>query len=149
MTLGYKLLAGLLLLLAAAGGGYYMGRGQVEVQVQEKIVYKEGETKTVDHIVTITKTVNPDGTTTETTKTEDKQVDKKTVEKDKEKDTTTTPLMAQYKLGLGLHEIHSLADLQDYTKVYVEGSRRVLGPIWLSAGVGLDRSLSLGVSYEF
>lgn len=149
MSVMYKLLAVLVLLGLAFGAGMYIGRGTQQVITQDRIVYKEGETKVVDHIVTVTRTVQKDGTVTETTKTEDKDTDKKTAEKEKDHSSVVTPMLSQYKLGIRLHELRSTGDLTDYTKVELDVSRRVLGPLWLDGGIGIDKSITLGVSYEF
>lgn len=104
MTLQYKILAGVLLLLASAIGGYVTGKGDKEIVIQEKVVTKEGATKIVykDRIVTVIKEIKPDGTVTETTKTEekDKVVDKTTKETDSSKDSSTTPAAPRYSLGI-------------------------------------------------
>lgn len=147
------LIIGFVISVAGAGaGGYYYGKGQIQIQTQEKIVYKDGETKIEyrDRIVTVTKTTQPNGTVTETTKTEEvaKNTDKKTQQVAEEKKTETTPVTSQYSLGVQYHPSYSeLLGYADITKYSVVAGYRVLGPAWLEAGGGFG-GLVLGIRVE-
>lgn len=147
-----------ILVLLALGlflGGYFSGKQDIQTVVQEKVVYKEGETLTVyrDRIVTVTKIVKPDGTVTEITKTEDKDKtqDKKTTEVDKDKSTTTTPVLSKYSLGLYTQkELASNWLLRDNYKYGVSAGYRVLSPLWLkSIYFPTDKLIMVGIEIEF
>lgn len=145
--------------LAIFAGGFYTGKGQSRVDVQERIVYKQGETQTVykDRIVVVEKTISPDGTVKETTRTEEKEGSSKqtTVSNDKDTQKITTPILSNYSLGLKYWA--SMAD-----KISVDGTRyrdtnnyeitagyRTMGEVWIQGGYKLDRQLSLGVALQF
>lgn len=124
-----RVLVSILVVLAAFAGGWYMGNGQVTVEEINKETRTEIQYK--DRIVTVTKTVQPDGTIVESTKTEDKSGSKLTEKKSSE--TTTTPALAHYSVGAGLArhvDFDSILEpkLGDY---YVSGGMRVLGPGWV------------------
>jgi len=157
MTTPYKLLTGLIILIGIFVGGFYTGKGQSKVEIQEKVITKEGESKTVykDRIVTVTKTIKPDGTITEETKTEEKQGSKetKTASKEKDKTTVTTPILSNYSLGLkywaSLDDKLDVGKAKDRNNYEVTAGRRLLGEAWLTGGVRLDKQVSLGVSFNF
>jgi hypothetical protein len=136
-------LAGLLILLVGtAAGGYYLGRGQVEV------VEKVGKTITVERVrtVTITKTVHPDGTTTETTTTRDEEKDKTSTKKD----STSTPLLSDYSVGAKYWMGQGRSPTNYYGNVEVTAGRRLVGDVWLEAGViPLQLQGSIGFSVRF
>jgi hypothetical protein len=161
MSLQYKLLAGLIVLVATAIGGYVTGKGDKEVVIQEKVVTKEGITKIVykDRIVTVIKEIKPDGTVTETTKTEekDKVVDKTDKETDSSKDSTTTPAAPRYSLGL--YAINSDITREPLSKdtaldkskynVGVSAGINVFNPIWLKFGyVPTVKQVSVGLELQ-
>lgn len=133
--------------------GYYAGKGDKEVQIVEKVITKEGETKTVykDRIVTVTKVVKPDGTTTETTRTEEKEGTKETkrTEVASNKDTKSTPILPKYSVAGGLLQgIYTLSRLHFRPDYYITGGYRVLGPTWLEIGSNTKEELTLGVRIE-
>lgn len=144
------ILGGLLILLLGSGlGGFYLGRGQKEVQIVEKegkavIQYK-------DRVVTVTKTIKPDGTVTEITKTEEKSRD--TEIDTRSSDTTTKSLSSTYSLGLKYWLPISI-DIINPAQYSLEGLEitggyRLVGDSWLDLGVKLDRSVALGLSVKF
>jgi hypothetical protein len=152
-----KYIAGLIALAAVFLGGFYVGRGQKEIEIQEKIVEVKGETTTVyrDRIVTVTKVVKPDGTTEETTRTEEKEgrKEEKTVDKSKEKDSATRSIASNYSLGLkywaSLDDKSSVGNVRDTGKYELTAGRRLLGDVWLGVGYKLDKQVSLGISVHF
>lgn len=148
-----KYILGLLALLVSAGAGYYLGTGNV--QIEEKVIVKQGEDKIqiVERVVTRTVTIKPDGTRTETETTKDVTRDEQHSDTELSKDKTVTPILAQYSLG-----IRFSADYKDIANIYndaqnkdnytVQLGRRLLGPVWIEAGVGVV-DYSLGVRWEF
>lgn len=95
-----------------------------EIQVQEK--WK-------DRVVTVTKTVEvPGGTkTTETTTTQ---------EASGTKDLTKTPRKPGWAFGLNYDsQMHYGASID----------RRLLGDLWLVGGIKTDKTVSIGLRYEF
>lgn len=169
MSTPYKLLAGLIILLSVFAGGFYVGKGQTRVEIQEKIVRVEGESKTVykDKVVIVEKTVYPDGTVKETTKTEEKEGSKETRTTSDEKDrkTVTTPILSNYSLGLkywaslddkctnrednttcGKLDMGKVKDKNSYE---ITAGRRIIGETWLTGGVRLDKQVSLGIALQF
>lgn len=146
-----------LALLGLFAWGYYLGKGQTEVrtEVQDRIVYKEGETHTVyvDRIVTVTKTVKPDGTVTEVTKTEDKNTTKETkneqVAKETSKETTVKSTQSQYSLGVGYRPTFDREHLYDYSRFEATAGYRVIGPAWIELGLRpATRDFTIGVRVE-
>jgi hypothetical protein len=138
----YTLIGLLLLLGGTAAGGYYLGRGQREV------IVKEGKTITVERVrtVVVTKTVHPDGTTTETTSTTDKETEK---EKTK-KDSTSTPMLSDYSVGVKYWMGQGRSPTNYYGNVEVTAGRRLVGDVWLEAGViPLQLQGSIGFSVRF
>lgn len=153
-----KYTVGLAAVIAAALAGFYTGRGQKEVEIQEKIITTKGETQTVfkDRIITVTKVLRPDGTVEETTRTEDKSGSSstKSSEKSKEKDTVTTSIASQYSLGLkywaSLDDKFNEADrtVRDTGRYEVVAGYRILGDIWVEGGYRLDKQLSVGLRVQ-
>lgn len=143
-----NILIAAVVLIGTFGTGFYLGRGQV--QVEEKIVYKEGETRIIEKEVIREKIIRPDGTIEERVIEKDKDTDSKT--RDTETDKSVKPILAQYSLGLGLRvdlgEINKLREVS-YENVVITGGRRLLGPLWLDGSVGLDKQITVGVRYEF
>lgn len=131
-----------MILLAGAAGWYY-GQGQVVIQKE----YVEGEVKIIQHVVTVEKTVHPDGTITERTITEDKKQEERTEESRMEQ----SPAVAQYSLGLqyvsgwGNREFENYKDWSHYQFV---GGRRFLGPLWIEV-LGSSEQFGLGLRVEF
>ncbi len=171
MTLPYKIAAGLIILIGVFGGGFYAGKGQTRVEIQEKVVRVEGESKTVykDRIVTVTKTVQPDGTTTEVTKTEEKEGSKETRTTSDEKDrkTVTTPILSKYSLGLKYWaSLDDKIDVSRMSNYEVTAGYRVLGEVWVIGGFRpgsearltgdgggssprLDKQVAIGIAFNF
>lgn len=127
----YKLLGIILLVLGAALAGYLYGKGAKEVQT----ITVEGkkEIQVVEHTITVTRTVKPDGTVTETTETKDKA--ENTKEKTRETEVVSKPILSKYSLSLGIH--YNYEDLlklskPTYDKYYVGAGMRVLAlPLWV------------------
>lgn len=142
----YKYIFVIAFIVATFGAGFYLGKGQKEVQIIEKT----GETQVVyqDRIVTVTKTVQPDGTVTETTKTEDQS--KNTNIKTVDDSTRTTAIATQYKVGAKYVAQYSafLTGSRGLDNVEIDGSRRLLGPVWIDLGIRRE-SAALGLSVEF
>lgn len=158
MTLMHKLVALVIVTAVAAGTGYYYGRGNKQVEVREKIVTVKGETITQykDRIVTVTRVVRPDGTTEETTRTEDKQgsSEQRTTEKKKDTDTATTSIARSYSLGLKYRtRLSDIPDIQqagrDRNNYEMTAGYRLMGDVWIQSGLQLDGSVSLGVAYQW
>lgn len=146
------------ILIAGVGvaAGLYIGRGQVETTTDTQVSHDKTKTVVVERIVTVTKTVHPDGTTTETTKTDEKQVDSSTSNNDTTTHTETKPVLAQYSLGLGIKETMTWDELnpkvlaQYSDKYYVSAGMRVLGPAWIETTYQPGtKQLSLGLRIEF
>lgn len=145
----------IVVILTSAGTGFYFSTGNKEIKIQEKIVYKEAETKIEyrDRTVIKERIVYPDGTIIEKeiAKDVDKSTDKKTVENDKSKDTTSKPVLAKYSLGLQYYvqysELLNLPNYSDPRNWNAVLGYRMLGPIWIEAGAGL-KELTLGVRVE-
>lgn len=139
----------LILLVGSGLGGYYLGRGQKEIQVVEK----EGKTviQYKDRIVTVIRTVKPDGTVTEITKTEEKsrdtEIDTRSTSTDTKSLASNYSLGVKYWLPISVDIInpsqYSLGGLE------VTGGYRLVGDSWLDLGVKLDRSVALGLSVKF
>lgn len=143
-----------LVLLAAAGlAGFYLGRGQREVVVEERIVEKRGETVTkyVDRVVTVTKIIRPDGTVEETTKTEDRagSSESRSSERDSSNSSKTKSLASNYSVG-AKYWITSVSAMSrpELQQIEVTAGRRILGDIWADIGVRTD-SVAVGVSLKF
>lgn len=154
----YGVMAIALLVLGSGLTGYYLGKGDKEVVIQEKVIYQQGETKVEyrDRIVTVTKIVKPDGTVIETQKTEDrerKEEKKDTVIVD-DKSSKSTPILSKYSLGARYWlplALDSLGDKNTYMNtnaIEITAGRRVFGEIWVEGGYRLDREVSLGFSLK-
>lgn len=129
MSLVKQVVFGLIICGLMFAGGFYAGSGRVEVQE----ITKEGKSETIyrDRIVTVTKTILPDGTVTETTKNEDRTGS--TTNETKSNEKLTIPALAQWSLGAGLERQATFDSvlspkLGDY---YVSGGMRALGPVWV------------------
>lgn len=132
------------LLAAAFAGGLYLGRGQrevvtVEKKGEERLVYK-------DKIITVIRTVKPDGTVTEETRTEDRSGTKSSSTTDR---SVATKSQSKYRLGFKYWKDYS-DPLNFQPSKDVEGiaGLRLLGPVHLELGVRKD-SASIGLSLEF
>ena len=147
-----KLVAGLLLAVVLfLAGAKFASTHTVETVTKEV----KGETITVvqDRIVTVTRTVHPDGTVTETTKTEEKTKNKK------KKETSTEPVVVskphpKYSLGYTLRPkwprgendlLPGPAISHGITAGYHLGY-----DLWLKAGaIPADKIYTLGIEYQF
>lgn len=163
-----KYTIGLLLLAITFLGGYYSGKGDREVQIQEKIVTEEGEKEIVirDKIVTVTKIVRPDGTVEETTKTEDKKTAEKTSSSSSEKDKSVVskPILSKYSLGLkywtpladkrvegqeGRDPLDTGRDIRSYRNWEATLGYRVMGEVWVIGGYKFSNEVSVGLQLQF
>lgn len=145
----YRVIGALTAIVIAGAVGFWYGSGQGKTVTVEKEVVRT-ETQWKDHIVTIVKTVKPDGTIEEKTVTEEKEG---TVKKEKDSvDTHVTPSLAQYSLGVRYQSSYSELVSRTLTSpgkgVEVSAGRRILGPLWGELGVGMER-VTLGIRYEF
>jgi hypothetical protein len=140
-----KQIAGIVLLIAVAfAGGLYLGRGQREVVTiekkgEERLVYK-------DKIVTVIRTVKPDGTVSEETRTEDRSGTKSSSTTDR-----SVAIKSQSKYRLGVKYWKDYSDPLNFNPVKdVEGiaGLRLFGPVHLEVGVRKD-SAAIGLSLEF
>ena len=174
ISLPYKIGAALLLALALLGSGYYLGKGHVQTQTifQDRVIEKrvevqvKGETQIQfrDRIVTVTRTVKPDGTVQEQTRTEEKAKDTSQLVTQQE---TTHELehvvavekiqipvpQAEYSLGLRYRgpalNGQGLAGYRpDYRSLEITAARRILGPIFLDAGLSGRMEVSLGIRID-
>jgi hypothetical protein len=134
----------IVLLATAFAGGLYLGRGQrevvtVEKKGEERLVYK-------DKIVTVIRTVRPDGTVTEETRTEDRSGTKSSSTTDR---SVATKSQSKYRLGVKYWKDY--ADPLNFNPIKdVEGiaGLRLLGPVHLELGIRKD-SAAIGLSLEF
>lgn len=147
-----NLLIATVVLLGSFLGGFYYGKGQNQVEIQEKVITKEGESKVEykDRIVTVIKTVQPDGTVTETTKTEEKAGTKetKTQVSENDKDTKITPVLSRYSLGVVAAKRwdQNLLSTPDWGAT---AGLRVLGEVWVKATVvPAQKTALLGVEIQ-
>lgn len=145
--------AALVVLLIAYAAGYFEGAGQVRTVTVEHVVEKQGDTQVVyrDHIITVTKEVDPDGKEITTTKTEQvaEHEDQKTEESVEDKKTEVTPAEKNYSLGL-LYNARLGDLLPGPSRVELDGGRRLLGPIWLDLHVvPVEREAAIGFRVEF
>ncbi len=145
------------LLIAAVvlfGAGFYAGKGQTQVEIQEKVVYRDSETRVEyrDRTVTVTKIVRPDGTTEETTRTEEKEKSEETtiVERDRQKEKLTTLVLSDYSLGLKYWaSLSDKLDIRDRNNYELTAARRLIGEVWVQGGVRMDKSVAVGLSVQF
>lgn len=149
----YLVLSALLLIAGAGLVGYHYGKGNREVVIEEKIIKGEKEVVTVEKTIIKERIIRPDGT-----------IEERTIEKDKEKNTTETeisrdtsthsrPLLAKYSLGIGFEKKLTLEELRfDKSQVedyYISAGYRVFGPAWVDMQYQpSNRSVSLGVRIE-
>lgn len=145
----------LLLALGIFGGGFYLGKGNKEVVIQEKIIKGDTVIKEVETIVTVTKTVHPDGTTTETTTTDTKQKDTHEQESTTDKSSSSKSIASNWGVGIGV--VASLKDAIDNKSVkelpkpdyYGMISHRVLGDIWVDLQANTNKEIAGGIRVEF
>lgn len=153
----YVLISLVILLVGSVAGGYYLGKEQVQTEVQEKVVYRDAETKIEyrDRTVIKERIVAPDGTVTEREIDKDisRDVDKKSTSSSTERDTITTPTLSRYSLGLKywLPLDNRLLNVDTYSSKQIEvtAGYRMLGEVWLIGGYKLDNSVSVGLSLQF
>ena len=129
-------------MLLVAGVAYWYGT------TKAKVVTQEGESHTIvkDRVVTVIKTVKPDGTVTETTTTADHS------QNNSESHSSALSEKVLAGWALGVHYRPDLGNVltHQWNAWELEGSRRLLGPTWISATVNpLRREISLGIRYEF
>lgn len=146
----------LIVALLAAIGAFILGAKVASTHTIETVTKEvKGETVTIvqDRIVTVTRTVHPDGTVTETTKTEEKTKNKK------KKETSTEPVVVsrphpKYSLGYVLRPkwprgendlLPGPAISHGVTAGYHLGY-----DVWLKAGaIPADKIYTLGIEYQF
>lgn len=152
MSKSYYVIIAVLLLSAAYVGGYWTGSGNVTTV--EKRVEVEGKTQIVyrDRIVTHTVVVAPDGTRTESDKTEEVAQDTSNETNSSSDDKSTTPQLASYSIGARYHlQPLSFADTlaNPYRGLEITAGRRILGEVWVDLGVQpLNKDVSLGVRID-
>jgi hypothetical protein len=146
ITTKAKVLGVLFVFLLGAYLGIKLGS---TTQVIEKEV--KGETVTIvkDRIVTVTRTVYPDGTVTESTKTEEKDKSKKKKETKKESGTVVVYKVPKYSLGYTLRPKWDLLSGSAISHGVTAGYN--LGyNLWLKAGaIPSDNIYTLGVEFQF
>lgn len=131
-------------------GGYWAGKGQTQVIEKERIVKGETVTVTVEKIVTVIRVVKPDGTTTETTSTTERQIDKTKETEIVDKSKETTPVANDYGVGGGVKASLKSVDINAFKPdYYVAVSRRIIGDAWIDLSVSTDSQVGLGVKLEF
>ena len=145
-----KLIVAALLVIGAYIAGVRWGSVTTVIEKEVK-----GETVTVvkDRIVTVTRTIHPDGTVTEITKTEEKDKTKK------KKETKTEPVVvskpkAKYAVGYILrpHWPTGDKDLLPGPAIShgVSVGYNLLDPLWLKFGViPSDKIYTLGLEVQF
>lgn len=149
------------MLLGAFGGGYlYRGDPEPVIQVveREKLVEVQVKGETVvevrDRIVTVVRTVKPDGTVIEKTRTEEKDQSSKELvtETARVQDRTSVHLPAaatRYSLGVGYRVLPTTRP-PTYQDLLVTGGYRLSSsPVWLEFGVTGRRELVLGLRLEW
>lgn len=143
----------LVLIAAAAGTGYYLGSGNVEIQ--ERVITKEGEVRTqiVERVVTKTVVVQPDGTRTETETVADRTQEEQSRNTETDSSRIVVYIRPDYSLGVQFHQQYQdlpniYNDIQDLRSWNVQLGRRLLGPIWAEAGVGMEQ-YTIGLRWEF
>lgn len=151
--MSYKYIIFLVLLLVSGGVGYYIGSGNVEIQ--ERIITKEGEIRTqiVERTVTKTVVVQPDGTRTETETTTDITKDEESRTSESDSSTVVVYARPDYSLGVQFHqeyrEIPNIYnEVQNFKNYNIEVGRRLLGPIWAEVSAGMN-TYSVGIRMEF
>jgi hypothetical protein len=148
-SVGIKWIIGASLIAGIFYAGYHTGAGKV-ITTTERI---KGETEIVykDRIVTVTKTVQPDGTVTETTKTEDSSKTEKT--KTEANKVAVAAARMKYSLGLftmpkvirGGGEIKRVSLLPGVSAGYNLGNE-----VWLKLGyVPADSIGVIGIEIHF
>lgn len=146
ISLQYKIGGALLALILTFLGGYWSGSGNVKTVTQVKEVKGDTITKVVDHIVVVTRTVQKDGTVTESTSTEDKVADAKVSTDSTDREKSTSTVLPNWGIGGG-----GVANYKELLKpeYYLTVDRRILGGIWGEVGATSDRRVMLGVKLEF
>lgn len=145
----YKIFGILTAVTIAGAAGFYYGSGRGKTVTVEKEVVRT-ETRWKDRIVTVIRTIKPDGTVVEETRTEDKEGSSV---KDKQNDVVTTmPVLAKYSLGAsyGVRYRDLLGDVSrpNPDRGEMRLGRRILGPVWGEVGLGL-KQVTFGIRYEF
>lgn len=153
-----KIIGGLVILLLAFAGGAYYGRSSTTpvVTTVDRVITQEGETKTVyvDRIVTVTKTVQKDGTTTEVTRTEDKSknTDKHTEVTSDTKQVTSSPgsVGAEYTVGVAYRAaLDDASYIPSLNNLELLGTKRLAGPLLLNVEVApVRKEIAVGLSIE-
>lgn len=144
-----KYIIGLAVAVALLVGGYYLGKGQKEVITEEKIVYKEGETKIIEREIIKEKIIRPDGTIEERTIEKDKSTEEKSKEIEREKSQSVTPILSRYSLGAKYWPDLSIRQQWNKDNLEITTGYRVWGEAWVDVGYKLDNSVSLGLSLKF
>jgi hypothetical protein len=138
MSLAYKIIAALLLLSGSFIAGYH-------TRVPTTVVETKIETKEVEKIITkriIEKETKPDGTVKETVT---ENITSNNTSKRKE-DVPVKQLDPQYLIGVQYGLSHDM----DYVPDNVYVGRRLLGPVWGTAGYSIEhKQLLIGVQVEF
>lgn len=140
-----------LALLLGASLGYWHGRQSQEHVIQDRNIQVD-HTVVKDRSVVVTRTVHPDGTTTETTETRDHASTADHSSEITHTEVIPAPSPAQYSLGIryqsAYSELISQAASNPYKGLEVSAGRRILGPVWLELGGGVER-VTLGIRYDF
>lgn len=146
-----KVIVFILSILIVFLGGFYTGKGQVESTTITKTIKGDEVIKTVDHIVTIIKTVKPDGTIIEERKNEDKQIQEHITYVDREKLVYTKPVLSNYSLGVMVTKSLSINSLINFKPDYsITAGYRAIGEFWLdTAYTPSTDTISLGISFKF
>lgn len=155
MSLGtkIKLIIGGLLLIGGFIAGVKWGSTHTVETVTKEV---KGETITVvkDRIITVTRTVYPDGTVTETTKTEEKDKTKKKKETQKDSGKVIVYKMPKYSLGYTLRPKWPRGD-EDLLpgpaiSHGVTAGYHIGYNLWLKAGaIPSDKIYTLGLEVQF
>jgi hypothetical protein len=149
----WKIILPVVLAIGLFAGGFYIGRGNKEVEIREIRTKGETVTKIVDRIVTVTRTVHPDGTVEEKTTTENKDTNIKDKEKSTDRDSLTSSNTSNYSLGVHywIPLSSRILDPETYSIKAVDVSigRRLIGDIWVDGSYRFNGDLALGIRLQF
>ena len=131
-------------LALAFGLGWQVRPAQVIEKTKTVMIQGKETIKYIDRVTTIT--VKPDGTST-TVITDKTKIDVKETTKTDTSTSKDTKALSKYRAGAQIESKFSLTPTLQYRAV---AGMRVVGPIWLDAGVGINSgTASLGLSWEF
>lgn len=146
-----KVIGVLVLLVGVFLGGFYTGKGNKETTTITNTIKGDEVVKTVDHIITVIKTIKPDGTVIEENRSEDKQIIDHITYVERDKVVYTKPTLSNYSLGVMATKSLNSFDLMHLKPDYsITAGYRAIGEFWLdSAYTPSTNTVSLGISFKF